>query len=208
MKKAFFLLPLALTLGATAAGAASLADVQRAMAATKTMAADFTQTASNGGVATGQMFLKRPGKVRFDYAGKTPYLVVADGRNLSFVDYQVSQVSQWPIRSTPLGVLLDPEADLGRLAKVLPADDSPVAGMVAVHAEDPKKPELGAILFLLTPDRAAPGGLRLSGWHVTDAQGNLTVVSLSNARFNVEISDGKFRFSDPRQRGRVPGRVG
>lgn len=193
---------------ATGAAAASLRDVEQAMAATTTMSADFTQTAANGGVATGQMLLKRPGKIRFDYEGGTPYLVVADGRNLSFVDYQVAQVSQWPIRSTPLGVLLDPQADLARLAKVIPAEKSPVAGTVAVHAEDPKKPELGSILFLLVPDKDAPGGLRLSGWRVTDAQGNLTVVSLSNVRFNVAISDAKFRFDDPRRRGNVPGRVG
>lgn len=186
----------------------SLADVERAFAATTTMTADFTQTATDGGVATGKMLLKRPGKVRFDYAGKTPYLVVADGRTLSFVDYQVSQVSQWPIRSTALGVLLDPKADLASVAKVLPEAEAPVPGMVAVHAADRTKPEAGSILFLLAKDSAAPGGLRLSGWRVTDAQGNLTSVTLSNPRFNDEIADSRFRFQDPRQRGRVPGRPG
>lgn len=188
--------------------ATDIEDVRRALAATTTMSADFTQTANNGGVATGEMVLKRPGKVRFDYAGKTPYLVVSDGRTLSFVDYQVSQVSQWPIRSTPLGVLLDPDADLAGVARVIPESESPMAGVVTVHAEDPKKPETGSILFFLKPDTQAPGGLRLSGWRVTDAQGNLTSVSLSNVRFNVEVSDSRFRFDDPRRRGRVPGRVG
>ncbi|MFA7440870.1 MAG: outer membrane lipoprotein carrier protein LolA [Sphingomonadaceae bacterium] len=188
--------------------AVSLAEVQRAFAATSTMTADFTQTAGDGGVASGKMLLKRPGKVRFDYAGKTPYLVVADGRTLSFVDYQVSQVSQWPIRSTALGVLLDPHADLASVARVLPEDQSPVPGMVAVHAEDRAKPEAGSILFFLARDAAAPGGLRLSGWRVTDAQGNLTNVTLSNPRFNADIADSRFRFQDPRQRGRVPGRPG
>lgn len=186
----------------------TIADVQKAFAATASMSADFVQTAQNGQVATGKMVLKRPGRIRFDYAGKTPYLVVADGRTLSFVDYKVAQVSQWPIRSTPLGVLLDPNADLAPVARVLADAESPMPGIVAVKATDPKKPELGSILFLLQRDGAAPGGLRLTGWRVTDAQGNLTIVDLSNIRFNVDVGDGKFRFDDPRQRGKIPGRIG
>ena len=38
------------------------------------------------------MQLKRPGKVRFQY-GSGDLLIVADGRNLYFLDYQVGQKS-------------------------------------------------------------------------------------------------------------------
>jgi outer membrane lipoprotein-sorting protein len=187
--------------------AATLADVERALAATTTMTADFTQTAANGQVVRGTMKLKRPGRIRFDYGSKTPYLVVADGRLLSFVDYQVSQVSQWPIRSTPLGVLLDPKADLGRIARVLPAEQSPLPGQLAVVAADPRKPDLGRITFFLAPDGAAPGGLRLTGWRVLDAQNNLTTVELSNIRSNMPLPDSGFGFRDPRPRSRPPGKT-
>lgn len=189
-------------------GATTLADVERALAATSTMKADFSQTAANGQVARGTMTLKRPGRVRFDYAGKKPYLVVSNGRTLSFVDYQVSQVSQWPVRATPLGVLLDPKADLSRVARVLPEAQSPLPGQVAVLAEDPKKPEAGRILFFLAPDKAAPGGLRLTGWRVTDAQNNLTTVQLSNIQTNIAVADSGFGFRDPRQRARPAGKAG
>jgi outer membrane lipoprotein-sorting protein len=192
---------------AASAGAATLGDVQRALAATATMTADFAQTAADGRVATGRMLLKRPGRIRFDYAGGTPYLVVADGRTLSFVDYKVAQVSQWPIRSTPLGVLLDPAADLARVAEVLPDAESPLPGAVAVRARDPKRPDMGEILFLLGSDAEAPGGFRLLGWRVSDAQGRMTRVDLSNARFNVPVDDDRFRFADPRRRI-IPGRPG
>ena len=187
----------------------SLGDVERALSATGTMTADFRQTAADGRVTTGTMSLKRPGRVRFDYGASAPFLVVADGSRLSFVDYKVAQVSQWPIRSTPLGVLLDPKLDLSRIARVLPADQSPLPGRVAVMAEDPKRPEFGRILFFMKPDASAPGGLALAGWRVTDAQNNLTVVELDNGRFNVPVDDSLFRFRDPRKiLAKPPGRAG
>ena len=201
-------LALAFAFAAAPAAAVTLKDVERAMAATKTMQADFAQTSATGQVARGTMALKRPGRIRFDYAGNTPYLVVSNGSTLSFVDYQVSQVSQWPVRSTPLGVLLDPEADLARVARVLPEAQSPIPGQIAVLAEDSKKPELGRITFFLAPDKAAPGGLRLTGWRVTDAQNNLTTVQLSNIRTNMALSDSGFNFRDPRKRTGPRGRVG
>ncbi|MGQ5701680.1 LolA family protein [Sandaracinobacteroides sp. A072] len=192
---------------AVASATVTIADVQRAMGQTSSMTADFTQRAANGGVAQGTMIMKRPGRIRFDYGDKASFLVVADGRTLSFVDYQVAQVSQWPVRSTPLGVLLDPEADLARVARVLPADKSPLPGQVAVLAQDPKRPDIGRITFFLKPDGAAPGGMRLTGWRVVDAQNNLTVVELANAKFNVPVADSGFRFRDPRKRASVPGRM-
>ncbi|WP_199553814.1 LolA family protein [Sandaracinobacteroides hominis] len=190
------------------AATASLQDIQRALVATTTMTADFEQTAADGKIARGTMLLKRPGRIRFDYGKDVPWLVVADGRYLSFVDYKVSQVSQWPVRSTPLGVLLDPKADLSRIARVLPESESPFPGQIAVLAQDPKRPEIGRILFFLAPDSASPGGYRLKGWRVTDAQNNLTSVELKNIRTNVAISDSAFAFRDPRPKNRPPGKTG
>ncbi|MGL6044810.1 MAG: LolA family protein [Sandaracinobacteroides sp.] len=186
----------------------TLAEVRQALAATTSMTASFTQTAADGRQASGTMILKRPGRIRFDYGKSASFLVVADGQRLSFVDYKVSQVSQWPVRSTPLGILLDPAADLAKVARVLPERESPLPGQVAVLAQDPKRPDVGRILFFLAPDPSAPGGLRLTGWRVTDAQANLTVVELSGARFNVPVADSNFRFRDPRPASRIPGKPG
>lgn len=206
MKRMFPLFAALAVLAASPAAAVTLADVQKAFAATRTMQADFRQTAASGEVQQGRMQLKRPGKVRFDYGANARQLVVADGRTLSFVDYNVAQVSQWPVRSTPLGLLLDPEADLAPVARVLAASPMPQAGSIAVAAQDPKKPEQGRITLFLEPDSTMPGGLRLTGWQVLDAQNNRTDVALDNIRVNAEIADSAFRFRDPRNRGRPPGR--
>ncbi len=206
MKTAY--LAVAALVAAAPTAAATLPDVQRALAATTSMSADFVQTAADGRQARGTMLLKRPGRIRFDYGKGATYLVVSNGQRLSFVDYKVAQVSEWPIRSTPLGVLLDPSADLARVARIVPDAENPMPGQVAVLAQDPKRADLGRILFFLAPDRAAPGGLRLTGWRVTDAQSNLTVVELSNIRFGGNLPESAFTFQDPRAKIRPPGKTG
>lgn len=193
---------------AAPAAATTLAEVQQALAATSSMSATFVQTAADGRQARGTMLLKRPGRIRFDYGKDANMLVVSNGKRLSFIDYKVSQVSEWPVKSTPLGVLLDPTADLARVARLVPDADNPMPGTVAVLAQDPKRADLGRILFFLAPDGSAPGGLRLTGWRVTDAQSNLTTVELSNIRFGTDIPESAFTFRDPRPRARPPGKTG
>lgn len=186
-------LALAAILAAAPASAAPIDEVIAALAATSTMRASFVQTAADGSLQRGTMVLARPGRIRFEYA-KSPILVVADGSRLTFVDYEVGQVSQWPVRKTPLGVLLDPKADLTRYARVV-AVDGP---NIAVEARDPKRPDFGAITLGFRRDGSAPGGLALTGWVALDAQNNLTEVKLSDVRYNVPVGGGAFRFRDPR----------
>ncbi|QMW21661.1 LolA family protein [Sandaracinobacteroides saxicola] len=203
-----FFLMAALVAAPAAAQGVSLAEVQAALVATTSMTADFVQTAGNGSQARGVMSLQRPGRIRFDYGPGARILVVADGRNLSFIDYKVGQVSQWPVKATPLGVLLDPRADLSRVARVLPDSEVPVPGMVGVVASDPKRPDLGRITFFLSRSAGAPGGLALAGWRVVDAQGQQTQVQLSNIVWNPAIPAGRFAFVDPRRRLMPPGKGG
>jgi outer membrane lipoprotein-sorting protein len=187
---------------AAAAGqAASLAAVEAHLAATRTMTASFTQVAQDGASLTGQLTLERPGRVRFQYDA-APLLVVADGRTLSFIDYRVAQVSSWPVRQTPLAALLDPGRSLARYARVLPESRG---SALLVEARDPERPEYGALTLSFARDAAAPGGLRLEGWEVLDAQGRRTRIVLENARYNVPVARDAFRFRDPRVRS-APGK--
>jgi outer membrane lipoprotein-sorting protein len=168
--------------------------VARHFAGFTTLTANFRQTAVNGKVTTGTMKLSRPGKARFDYGKSAPMLIVANGSTISLVDYKVSQVQVWPIRETPLSVLLDPKIDLRRFLTAGPR----VPGYVTVSAMDPKRPQFGTIDLFFVPDVNAPADLRLAAWRVLDVQGNLTRVELSNLRFNQPISTNAFRFRDPR----------
>lgn len=169
--------------------------VQDHLRGVQTMTADFVQTDRAGKRLSGTLTLKQPGKVRFQYEQGVPILVVSDGRALNFVDYQVKQVSRWPIAGSPLQILLNPKRDLSRVARVVPST-SP--GVITILARDPQRPQFGSITLAFTETASAPGGLTLEGWVALDAQNNRTTVRLTNQKLNVPIADSAFLWDDPR----------
>ena len=179
------------------APASDLAAVQRHLQSLATLTANFSQTDRNGRVLTGVLTLKQPGRIRFQYEKGVPLLIVAEGGALTFIDYSVRQVQRWPIRNSPLGVLLDPSRDLTRYAKVVPGAPQ----VISVEARDPKHPEYGRITLIFARQAGAPAGLTLQGWVALDSQNNHTSVRLSNQRYGAPVSDGTFRWNDPRRTG-------
>lgn len=179
-----------------------LAAVNRAIRSITTLTAGFSQTDRRGQVQTGKLLLKQPGRIRFQYDG-VPLLIVADGRSLNLIDYEVRQVQRWPIRSSPLGALLDPGRDLARYGRLVPAVDPKV---VSVEVRDPSHPEYGVITLIFTRQADAPAGLSLFGWVARDSQGNRTNVRLIHPVYGAPIADSAFRWTDPRAGQRGPAR--
>ncbi|WP_375397772.1 outer membrane lipoprotein carrier protein LolA [uncultured Sphingomonas sp.] len=191
-----------LVLAGALAPVGDLARVQQHLKAVATMTADFVQTDRNGRMLTGTLTLKRPGKIRFQYEKGVPILIVGDGKALTFVDYSVKQVQRWPIGGSPLSILLDPDRDIGGVARVVPSADDTI---LSIEANDARHPEYGRTTLIFARDAGAPGGLMLKGWVALDAQNNRTTIRLSKQRFNLPVSDGVFRWNDPRVRSRRPG---
>lgn len=181
-----------------AAPAADLAQVSNHLKAVGTMTANFTQTDRAGKVLTGTVVLKRPGKVRFQYQKGVNLLIVGDGKALNLIDYDVRQESRWPIGNSPLSVLLNPQQDLTKFARVLPTSD---ARVILVEAKDPRKPEFGTITMAFARVPSAPAGLTLQGWSTLDAQNNRSTIKLTNQRFNVAVADSNFRWTSPKKAG-------
>jgi len=193
------LIPAALVVApatAIAAKNADLAKVEAHLKSVDTMTADFSQTDSKGRTLSGTLQLKRPGHIRFDY-GKANVLVVADGRKLVFIDYDVGQKSSWDLNKTPLGVLLSDNPDLARIARIQPSSDPRI---VVVRALDPSHNEYGTLILAFIKDPASPGGLKLYGWTAVDAQGKRTMVRLTNQRYNVAVSPSAFTYAEPKKR--------
>ena len=192
-------LPLALAAPAviSAQSSSPLSQVQAHLKAVDTMTANFSQTGRSGQTLNGTLTMKRPGKVRFQYQKGVPMLIVGDGKALTMIDYEVDQVSRWPIGDSPLSVLLNPNKDLTGVAKVTRNDNQ----VLLVQARDPKKPEFGTITIAFAKVPSAPAGLMLEGWTTLDAQNDRTTIKLSNQRFNVRVADSAFRWTDPRRRG-------
>ena len=173
-----------------------LTKVNAYVRAVTTMTADFTQTDRKGQTLSGVLTLKRPGKIRFEYGKGADMLVVSNGKSLYMVDYEVKQVQRWPIGSSPLGALLDPNRDVKRFGKLVPAGNDSVVG---VEVRDPKRPEFGVITLIFVKNASAPGGLQLASWVALDSQNGRTTVRLSNQRYGVAVADSAFSFQDPRR---------
>lgn len=157
----------------------------------QTLKADFIQRAPDGVVTEGKVVIERPGKLRFEYEPGVPILVVADGSMLTFVDYDVKQVTRWPINDTPMRVLVAKTIDLRKTMNVVSGTQE--GSLLRVTVQDPKQADQGFITLIFEDNP-----LVLRAWEVTDPQGYVTRLSLVNPEFNERISRASFTFKDPR----------
>lgn len=174
-----------------------LRQVEASLAATQSMTATFIQTDGKGRSLSGNMSLKRPGRIRFEYGNGANMLLVGNGKTLSFIDYDVGQKSNWPVAKSPLAVLLADRPDLNRIARIV---DSGNPSVVVVRARDNNHPEFGTLVLAFVKSPGAPGGLQLAGWTAVDAQNRKTKVRLDGQRYNVAVPESAFTFAEPRKK--------
>lgn len=167
----------------------------------RSLKATFIQRGPEGNVDEGTIFLERPGKIRFEYAKDNPILVVSNGDMLSFVDYEIKQVSRWPIDKTPLNVLVDDHIDLSDQDIEIP-EMIRFAGLIKMSVLQPDQKDQGYITLIFEEST-----MELKSWEVIDVQGYTTRIALLNPEYNVAVDDDQFTFDDPRpQRNRGPRR--
>lgn len=169
------------------------ADVDKANAYlndVRTLTAKFLQVGPDGSLAEGELYMRRPGRIRFEYAPPSPLLIVADGTLLTYLDKELKQVERVPVGSTPLDVFVRDKVTLDSGdAKITRIERQP--GSLRMTMIDPKKPKEGSLTLVFT---VAPFALKQ--WEVTDARGQKTTVALSNVVTNVELKQGLFVFTD------------
>lgn len=155
------------------AGAIPLNELSRYLNGLGTATADFTQVNADGSISTGKLFIKRPGRVRFEYTSDKT-LVIAGGSQVAIFDPKSNGgPEQYPLAKTPLNLILAANVDLGQ-AKMVRAHREDGAKTV-VTAQDPAHPEYGTIDLIFT---AAPTELRQ--WVITDESGAKTTVILGD----------------------------
>lgn len=176
----------------------ALRSVQVYMETVQSLEADFVQRAPNGNLARGTLYMERPGHIRFDYKDDIPFLVVADGKTLNFIDYEIGQITKWPVKDTPLRALLGNSTDLASINAHVEAEPSGLKGLIALAARDADKLELGEITVYFEEAPDLPGGLKLLSWVVLDAKGEITTVELSRQEANIELASSLWDFEDPR----------
>ena len=139
-----------------------------------TAEADFTQVNADGSIATGKLFIKRPGRARFEYAPPDKSLVLAGGGQVAIFDAKSNQPpEQYPLKRTPLNLILADNIDLARAKMVVGHTEDGTS--TRVKAQDPDNPEYGTIELVFTADPVT-----LRQWVITDDAGSQTTVILGD----------------------------
>lgn len=152
----------------------------------KTATGEFTQINDDGTISTGQIYIKRPGRVRFEYNPPEKTLVVADGDTVGIIDPKSNTGPEaYPLHRTPLKIILARNVDLSR-ARMVTGHQSD-GKTTTIRAQDPEHPEYGNIELVFT---GAPVELRQ--WVINDGNGGRTTVVLGDLKTGVQLSDERF----------------
>lgn len=167
--------------------------------------ADFVHT-YRGGVLrkalseTGRLLVKKPGKMRWDYAAPEKKLFVSDGVKIySYVpadkQVMVGTVPAGDAATTPALFLAgkgnltrDFTASLGEVPKTFPS-----ATRALKLVPRTPQPDYDWLVLLIDPST-----LTLRGLETSDAQGGLSTITFDRLKENVGLADKEFVFEIPR----------
>jgi len=166
--------------------------IQEYLTGLTTIVSDFTQVAPDGSLTSGKFFLGRPGKMRWQYNPPTPILMVSNGDEMIYYDYELEQLSHIPLDQTLIGFLAQNPISFDKTVGLTGFSQS--ADVIRISLAQLGKPEDGE-LTLEFSDKP----LAIRNMVIRDAQHQVTTVSLNNAQFDVKLNPKLFDFRDPRE---------
>ena len=184
------LLPAAAIVLATAMPAAaqkiSLNAISNYLNGLKTAKGAFTQVNDDGTISTGTIFIKRPGRIRFEYNPPEKQLVLASGGTVVIYDPKTNEPPEsYPLARTPLSTILAKNVNLSRARMVVGHKSD--GKSTTVKAQDPEHPEYGNIELVFT---ANPVELRQ--WVINDDAGSRTTVILGELDKKARMKNSLF----------------
>jgi outer membrane lipoprotein-sorting protein len=151
------------------------------------MSGSFAQIGADGRRASGNFYVQKPGKVRFEYDPPSPIDIIADGSSVVVRDRKLATQDLYPLSQTPLRFLLADRIDLMRDTHVtaVTADEL----FVSIVVEE-KQALVGTSRLMMMFDAKT---LELRQWVVTDPQGFDTTIAVSNLDSNRRPDPNLFR---------------
>jgi len=167
----------------------SLNEISSYFNAMTTAEAQFSQITDTGETSTGRLFIRRPGRIRFEYDPPEATLVVVGGGQVAVFDPKSrDEPLRFPLRHSPLNLVLEREVDLGQRDMVVAHFE--VESQTAVTLQDPENPDYGFIQLIFNDNP-----VQLDQWVVQDNSGGQTHIildslteggKLSNMLFNIQ----------------------
>lgn len=153
----------------------------------RTLEASFTQYNDDGSRSAGTLYIRRPGRARFEYDPPDQSLVMAGGGQVAIFDGRSNKSTpeQYPLKRTPLYIILERNVDLARRNMVIGhfGDDQ----STTLVAQDPDAPQNGRVELVF---RNEP--LTLAGWTVVDGGGSRTRVQLNRIKLGGQLPPSLF----------------
>ena len=145
----------------------------------------FTQIASDGTMSTGTLYIKRPGRIRFEYDPPEEAMVIAGGGSLAIFDPRSNTgPDRYPLSETPLSIILRRDVDLTDERMVV--DHRSDGATTQITLQDPDHPEYGNIKLVFTDPPM------LNQWIVTDNAGGQTTMVLNTLRIGGRVPERLF----------------
>ncbi|HZU44284.1 MAG TPA: outer membrane lipoprotein chaperone LolA [Terriglobales bacterium] len=163
--------------------------------------AEFTESYRGAGIErneSGTLWLKRPGKMRWEYRQPKPKLFISDGKNAWFYVPGERQARKTSVKKledlrSPLQYLLGHTklekefAGLSFAPDIKPAQ----AGDVVLRGVPRNMQGIQEVLLEITPEH------QIARIAVDEVDGAVTEYTFSGQKENVQIADNAFRFSAP-----------
>ncbi len=188
MLKQILLVPamLAVTAAPALAEKLSLNEISAYLNSMTTVQSSFTQISGDGSVQTGQLSIKRPGRMRFEYSPPEKSVVLASNNAVAIFDGRSNMPPEtYPLRRTPLSIILARDVNLGQANMVVGHDFDGTATVVT--AQDPEHPEYGNIQLKFTADP-----VELRQWVINDGNGGQTTIILGAMEMDKDLPNSFF----------------
>lgn len=182
---------LAMAASAAMADKLSLDDISRYLNAMTTAQGEFTQINGDGTISTGTIYIKRPGRVRFEYNAPDTGLVIAGSNTVVIYDTKSNQPPEtYPLSRTPLSVILARNVNLTQAQMVTGHSYDGTA--TTVTAQDPENPQYGNIQMKFTGPTP-----ELRQWIINDGNGGQTTVVLGELKKGGNLPGKLFDVGSP-----------
>jgi len=179
------------TQAAQGQGQAVVPDVERYINSIRTAQARFVQSNPNGSVVQGTLYIRRPGRMRFEYDAPSKLKIVADGTQVTMWDPNTKDFGQWPIGWTAATFLVKEPLQLSGDLTVQAAQRD-ANGLLALTLVQTRKPQEGKVIV-----RVSENPMQLRGWSIIDNRGNKVDVTLTDLRTGVQLADSLFKYDGP-----------
>ena len=156
----------------------------------RTLEARFVQQNSDGGQATGKMWVSRPGRIRFEYDAPLSDVIWSDNNLVKHFDADLESITHMPAHFTPAWFLLDDQVSIKKDVEILATAEIEDKAYLTASQEN----VLTAGRVTLAFDREP---MRILGWNVVDGSGTVTQVNLISPLIGGPIDKKVFRYQPP-----------